>query len=193
MEEPKGREVITDFSSPNDFLSNFYMRQIKIHGITFPSSEHAFQALKSDRIDVVRQFCDPAMSCGRAKKLGRQLNLRKDWETIKVGLMYAIVRAKFTQHEDLKEMLLETANKELIEGNKWGDTTWGVCDGEGLNLLGKILMLVRSELCGIKYDTTRKAADKVAAPKAEPEPKIEKTYAAKEFILSLMKGEDNAE
>lgn len=178
--------AIEEFSGEYEFLSNFYKASVKIHGITFPTNEHAFQAFKSDRIDVIRQFCDSAMSCGRARKLGRQLNLRKDWEDIKVGLMYAIVRDKFTRHEDLKLKLLETADNELIEGNTWGDTCWGIYEGIGLNLLGKILMLVRSELSLIKYDAARKAADKVAASKAEPEPKIEKTYAAKEFILPLI-------
>ena len=60
-----------------------------------------------------------------------------------------------------------------------------MCDGDGTNLLGRVLMLIRSELCAIKYDETIKAAEKAIAPKEEPEPEPEKKYAAKEFIEAL--------
>lgn len=62
--------------------------------------------------------------------------------------MYEICKAKFTQHKDLAEKLLETGDEELVEGNKWNDTYWGVCNGKGKNQLGKILMRIREELKG---------------------------------------------
>ena len=80
--------------------------------------------------------------------MGRRVKLRPDWEQVKVGLMEEIVRAKFTQNEDLKQRLLATGDKRLAEGNTWGDTFWGVDlrSGRGENHLGRILMRVRDEL-----------------------------------------------
>ena len=60
--------------------------------------------------------------------------------------MLNVVRAKFDQHPDLAQKLLETGDEELVEGNTWGDRYWGVCGGKGKNMLGKILMRVREEL-----------------------------------------------
>ena len=65
---------------------------------------------------------------------------------VKVKLMFDLVTEKFKQNPELKQKLLETGNQELIEGNTWNDTFWGVCNGQGQNWLGKILMLVRSEI-----------------------------------------------
>ena len=72
--------------------------------------------------------------------------LRKDWEQVKDDIMYEVVRAKFIQHPILAQQLLDTRDAELIEGNNWGDTYWGVCNGYGKNMLGRILMRVRDEL-----------------------------------------------
>jgi predicted NAD-dependent protein-ADP-ribosyltransferase YbiA (DUF1768 family) len=79
---------------------------------------------------------------GEAKKAGRSVHLRTDWEQIKVGLMCGLVSQKF-QDPKLKQMLLDTGDQELIEGNYWFDDFWGVHNGKGKNQLGKILMLVR--------------------------------------------------
>ena len=81
-----------------------------------------------------------------AKRRGKKVPLRPDWEEVKDDLMYQVCKAKFTQHPDLQEMLLATGNQELQEGNTWGDTYWGVCKGKGQNKLGKILMRIREEL-----------------------------------------------
>ena len=85
---------------------------------------------------------------GKCKGMGRRVKLRPDWEQVKVGLMEEIVRAKFTQNEELKRLLLATGDKRLAEGNTWGDTFWGVDlrTGQGENHLGRILMKVRGEL-----------------------------------------------
>lgn len=184
-------ETIDRFQDEYRFLSNFYPATVKIAGLTFPSSEHAYQAFKSDRKELVTKFCDPNMTAGQAKRLGKQLNLRKDWEDIKVGLMYSLVRDKFTRHEELKKELLDTGDSVLIEGNTWGDKTWGVCDGEGLNILGQILMLVRSEIQELERQKEQKKEAKAAEKKAEPKPKEEKKYSAKELIMPLMEGEES--
>lgn len=82
----------------------------------------------------------------QAKKKGRSVSLRPDWEEIKINVMYEICKAKFTQNENLKRSLLNTGNTELIEGNNWGDKIWGQVNGVGENNLGKILMKIREEL-----------------------------------------------
>lgn len=80
----------------------------------------------------------------KAKQRGRQVVLIPDWEDEKLEIMFDLVRMKFEDRE-LRERLLATGDEELIEGNWWGDTFWGVCKGEGKNALGKILMTVREE------------------------------------------------
>lgn len=61
--------------------------------------------------------------------------------------MEEIVRAKFSENETLKNMLLATGDAELKEGNTWNDTFWGIDQktGSGENHLGKILMKIRDE------------------------------------------------
>ena len=83
-----------------------------------------------------------------SKKRGSSVQLRPDWEEVKAGIMEELVRAKFTQNEELGRLLLATGKSELIEGNSWNDTFWGVDlkTGEGRNELGKALMKVRAEL-----------------------------------------------
>jgi len=188
----ENKKVIDKFSEEYRFLSNFYPAIVKIAGFTFPSVEHAYQAFKSNSKDIITKFCDPNMTAGQAKKLGKQLNIRKDWDDIKVELMYTLTRDKFTRHEDLKKKLLDTGIADLIEGNTWGDKIWGMCNGEGLNLLGQVLMLVRSEIRGLEKQKEdrkiEKAWEKKNADEFKDLPKIkeEKKYSAKEFILPLM-------
>ena len=86
------------------------------------------------------------MSPGQAKKYGKTVELRKDWEDVKLSIMEEIIREKFIYDPDLVKMLLDTGDKELIEGNNWNDTFWGMCRGKGENHLGKILMKLREEL-----------------------------------------------
>lgn len=138
--------MINSFRGNNYFLSNFYEKPLTYDGITYQNSEAAFQAQKTTDIDVRRQFAD--LDPSAAKKMGRKISLRPDWEQVKVQVMYEVVSAKFSQNPDLKEMLLATGNEELIEGNDWGDRIWGQVDGKGQNLLGQILMRVRDELKG---------------------------------------------
>jgi hypothetical protein len=95
---------------------------------------------RQERFDI--SLLDTA---GKAKKYGNTMVIREDWDQVKFGIMKEIVRIKF-HNTELKEMLLATEDEELVELNKWHDTTWGVCDGIGENWLGKILMEIRSEL-----------------------------------------------
>ena len=88
----------------------------------------------------------------KAKRRGSQAALRQDWNAVKTGLMKEIVTAKFTQNPHLAEKLLATGDRQIAEGNTWGDTFWGGDGrtGEGKNHLGRILMQVRRELSLLK-------------------------------------------
>lgn len=133
---------ITEFRGNNYYLSNFYESDVTCFGLTFKNNEAAFQAMKCPK--RASEFCD--LDPSAAKKLGRHISLRPDWEQVKETIMYDVCLAKFTQHEDLKTKLLSTGSALLIEGNNWNDKEWGVCNGEGNNKLGKILMRIRDEV-----------------------------------------------
>ncbi len=136
---------IDSFTGDNFFLSNFYNSQVKYNGVTYRTSEHAFQAEKT-MDPASRRRIRKAEKPGLAKRLGKLVPMRDDWENIKYNVMLEIVRAKFAQHPDLAQKLLATGSATLIEGNNWGDKIWGAVDGVGKNWLGKILMQVRDEL-----------------------------------------------
>ena len=136
--------MIDSFQGEHRFLSNFWLSPVEFEGLIYPSVEHAYQAAKTFNPEDRKRIA--AMSSpGQAKKAGKSLKLRVDWEQEKVGIMEYLVHAKFSTHNDLYEKLLATGTQELVEGNTWGDTIWGVCNGVGQNLLGKILMKVRKE------------------------------------------------
>lgn len=88
---------ITSFRGENDFLSNFYPAPVKYGGLLYQNNEAAFQAQKCLTENEKQAFTqlDPS----KAKRMGRQVQLRPDWEKVKIGLMEEIVRAKFTQNE----------------------------------------------------------------------------------------------
>jgi ribA/ribD-fused uncharacterized protein len=85
-------------------------------------------------------------TAGEAKKIGKTVTLRKNWNQIREEVMETGLRAKFQQNPELKKRLIDTGDVNLIEGNTWGDTFWGEVDGKGQNKLGKLLMKIRDEL-----------------------------------------------
>lgn len=127
------------------FLSNFYASEIRLFGLMFPTAENAYQAAKCvtdfDRLQFT--YLSPV----DAKKVGRMIDIRPDWEKIKIDCMYQVIREKFKDHT-LANQLIGTGDQILVEGNYWGDTFWGVDlkTGRGENHLGKILMRVREEV-----------------------------------------------
>ncbi|AND74984.1 hypothetical protein pf16_61 [Pseudomonas phage pf16] len=134
------------------FLSNFFEAPLVYKGINWPTSEHAYQAMKVDGQDVWVEFA-ALETPGEAKRLGRKVPVRFNWEHLKDDFMYQIVLAKFEQNEDLKKLLLATGNRKLVELNYWGDKYWGMvrdANGNlvGKNKLGEILMRIRSNLRG---------------------------------------------
>lgn len=137
-------EVVHFFRGKFSFLSNHYERPVEFEGLVYQNNESAFQAMKCKNENDRKKFIK--LSGKDAKTQGRKVKLREDWEEVKEDYMYRISLAKFTQHKDLRELLLQTGNTHLEEGNFWGDTFWGTVCGEGENKLGKILMRVREEL-----------------------------------------------
>lgn len=126
------------------FLSNFYWVDVKYKGILYKTAEHVYQAEKA-MSNVDREWIRGSASPGIAKKRGREIAVWADWDVAKLKIMEEIIEAKF-KNERLAELLFATGDRELVEGNHWGDTFWGVCRGEGDNHLGRILMKVREGL-----------------------------------------------
>lgn len=129
---------------PYGFLSNFYVCQVELDGHSYCSLEHAYQAAKTLDMNE-RTKIRAAATPGQAKKLGQEVTLRSDWEQIKIQVMEGLLLKKFS-HPHLMLSLLGTGDEQLVEGNWWGDTFWGVCRGRGQNHLGKLLMKVRAAL-----------------------------------------------
>lgn len=144
--------MINKFEGEYAFLSNFYPSPMMgFDAIEYPTVEHAFQAQKS--LDIMeRMAIAKAPTPGKAKRLGRKVKLRPNWNSIKEEVMYNYVFHKFHTHPELKEKLLATGNEYLEEGTTWCDNEWGNCycprcvNIQGKNKLGKILMRVRKEL-----------------------------------------------
>lgn len=132
------------------FLSNMYPCNIrvKINGelMTFRCAESAFQACK----DPASAKSFAPLNGFDAKKLGKRVRLRPDWSAIRVTVMRNVVRAKFTQNPELANKLLATGSTYLVEDNEWGDKYWGVYNGQGENMLGKILMETRESLRNVR-------------------------------------------
>ena len=135
-------EPITSFSGDYRWLSNFWECSVEFEGVIYPSSEHAYQAAKTldkkERLKI--RDLDTA---GKAKRAGKKLEIRGDWEDVKLGVMEKILVSKFERNPELRDLLIETGTAQLVETNTWSDVYWGVCRSEGKNHLGKILMRLR--------------------------------------------------
>lgn len=138
--------AITDFRGPYRWLSNFQLVDVCLDGVVYSTTEHAYQAAKT--LDLAeRDKVRSAETPGKAKRLGQAVALRPDWDAVRIEVMLDLQRQKYAQG-DLRAKLLDTGDAELVEGNTWGDRFWGVCDGKGLNWLGRLLMQVRAEIRG---------------------------------------------
>lgn len=137
-------DVIDKFSGPYHFLSNFYCSSMIIDYYEYKTVEHYYQANKANNFEEYEKI-RTAQSPQDAKKIGKRIIIRDDWEKIKVHVMRKALFIKF-QNPELKKKLLDTDNITLIEGNSWNDTFWGICNGVGENILGKLLMEIRDKL-----------------------------------------------
>ena len=138
-------EPIQGFKNQYAFLSNFYPAPITFEGLLYPTSEHLYQALKTE-ISSEHEFVRSAGTPGESKRRGRRVTVRENWNAIKITVMRKVVLEKFRQNPELEKRLLDTGDALLVESNTWNDTFWGVCRGKGENYLGLILMNVRLEL-----------------------------------------------
>ena len=136
--------MINGFRGKYLFLSSKYYALVMYKDLMFENNEAAFQSGKCIYDSYRVKFCH--LTPFEAKTLGGIISLRRDWKQIKDQVMEDCVRDKFTRNLDLRQLLLETGDEELIEENYWGDIYWGVCNNIGKNKLGKILMKVREEL-----------------------------------------------
>jgi len=136
--------VIDCFMGDFAFLSNFFPSEIIHDGIAFPTVEHAYQAAKTNDRQEKLHIAIRATP-GAAKRAGQKVTLRPDWEEVKIPIMKGFLTAKFTNTK-MACLLANTKPHELVEGNTWGDTFWGVCENSGDNWLGKLLMEVRESL-----------------------------------------------
>lgn len=138
-------EAVRAFRGKHEFLSNFYPSKVVLDGEEYQTVEAAFQAAKTFSL-LSRNEIRKAKTPGQAKKIGRRVVLRPDWESVKIDVMRLLLSQKFVQGSELADRLIETGDAELVEGNSWHDTFWGVCDGVGENHLGRLLMEVRLSL-----------------------------------------------
>jgi ribA/ribD-fused uncharacterized protein len=135
--------MIKSFSGDYRFLSNFYPVEVVLDGVTYPTVENAYQAAKTLDLEKRQDFLD--VLPGFAKRLGQRLGIRPDWNDVKLDIMTRLNEQKYMQ-PDLRKKLCDTYPQDIVEGNTWGDTFWGVCDGKGSNHLGKILMAIRMQI-----------------------------------------------
>lgn len=153
-------ERITHFAYEHEFLSNFHRFAVVWDGDLFSTVEHAYQASKTLDPKLRETFTlkfNPRLSPGQAKRIGQSLELRDDWDRVKVPVMRGLLLQKFGDPV-MREKLLKTGDAYLEEGNWWHDVFWGVCyhkmEGKvckkpphepfGGNHLGYLLMEVRS-------------------------------------------------
>lgn len=145
-------DTIERFAGAWAFLSNFYPVLVVWERVVYPSSEHAFNAGKT--LDPAqRRWIADAGTPQIAKRRGRTVALRDGWDdTLRYEVMAQVLKSKFAWTRT-RELLLSTGDAELVEGNTWHDTHWGVCvcavhRGAGRNHLGRLLMELRTELRG---------------------------------------------
>ena len=144
--------VIDSFKGQYEMFSNFYPAIIEWNTMIFQSVEHAYVASKSNSFMFWRKISQMGPhTAGKAKREGKNISLRKDWNVVKLSFMRNFLTRKFNQ-DPFKQLLLSTEDVTLIEGNYWHDNYWGNCKCDkcknipGQNQLGKMLMKIRGKL-----------------------------------------------
>lgn len=135
---------IKGFFGPWRFLSNFHFVNVEWEGITYRTTEHAYQAAKFNDLDI-RRYIQSLETPREARRVGQQPGCRADWDQVKYGIMYDLNAQKYC-YPELQRQLLASGDAYLEETNTWGDVYWGICNGVGQNNLGKILMDIRSHI-----------------------------------------------
>lgn len=173
---------------PYGAFSNLYRREIEFEGEKFTTSEHAYQAGKARKPEVRKWLMEapsPALLAMAAHGL-YVWDINPEWSKIKFNRMKRVLQAKFTQHEDLKQLLLRTGTARLVESASVDNAVnrlWGEVNGVGKNKLGELLMEVRAELvvAGTPADSKRRAKPVVPSKShaAEPSATVETTSQSK--------------
>lgn len=140
-----GDDMISEFRGRWTRFSNYSLCSVWFEGHIYPSVEHAYQAAKSlDAKD--REYIRHLPTPNQAKKAGKKVKIRDNWEQVKIPIMELLLREKFAQLPE-RQILISSGDEELVEGNWWGDRFWGQCPvGNGENHLGKLLMKIREEI-----------------------------------------------
>jgi len=137
------------FTDAISVLNHWSPHAVEIWGRVFPTVEHAYHYRKfsetaPDLADQIAAAKSPSIAMRLAAKF--KTSRRHDWDTVKVDIMTELDRAKAEQHQDFRDVLFATGDRELIESSPW-DSFWGCgADGKGQNIAGKILMKIRDEL-----------------------------------------------
>lgn len=153
---PLGSSVIDKFKGEHEFLSNFHWHWVLLDSLYYCTNEHAYQAGKTV-IESERTSIRNALTPGKAKRLGRKVTLRPDFQQVKIQIMADLIEQKFRDPE-LRRKLIATREHELVEGNTWHDNYWGNCTctkcakKPGLNILGKLLMDRRDKILSVEED-----------------------------------------
>ena len=174
------------------FLSNMYNAPIEYNGVKYRCAEAAFQAQKDP--SRAQEFAD--LDGAAAKRLGRHVKLREDWDKIKDSIMADVVSAKFNQNPELMTKL-KNYSGELREENTWGDKYWGTVNGVGQNKLGKILTNIREEALKPAEEKVEKPVEAVqkneAAVKSEkPAETVKPVQSTDDFLNGLDFGDIDA-
>jgi len=161
---------------PYGAFSNLFRRSIIFEGREFPTAEHAYQAGKATK-EPVREWILSAPTPALAAMAAHGLytwDVVPNWSQIKYQRMRQVLRAKFTQHEDLRQLLLSTGKARLVEAGRVDNAvnrTWGEVNGKGSNMLGLMLMELRTELaagCKMPEPTTTKGPCRAPRRRATP-------------------------
>lgn len=171
-------------------FSNLFRRPVDFEGETFATAEHAYQAGKARKPEVrkwLMQAPTPALLAMAAHGL-YVWDINSDWSKVKFDRMKRVVLAKFTQHEDLKALLLSTGSARLVESATVDNPVnrlWGEVNGVGQNKLGQLLMEVRTELASGQRKVRRKvdAKDAVGSAPTMCEPARSRRRAAVEAVV----------
>lgn len=140
-------KIVKEFQGQYRWLSNFVPAEVELNGVKYASVEHAYMSAKSDDPEWKAYCADGKNKPGDVKRKSKTIQLRPDWNEIKLGVMEHCVRQKFNQ-EPYKSRLLATGDMYLQESNTWKDTFWGIDlkTGNGFNNLGKLIMKIRKEI-----------------------------------------------
>jgi len=140
-------------SDVKNWLSNMgpFESPLIYQGISFRTVEHFYQAMKAGKAEVeTRLRIATLASPYEAKREGKRIRLRADWDEVKLEVMEYALRYKFAPGTTWHVRLMATHDEEIVERNDWGDTYWGVDlrSGHGQNHLGRLLMKLRAEWIG---------------------------------------------